>query len=164
MLPPIISQFIIHTRSISPSTDTGTTSFRLPLFFGTRATCSIPHNHHATSSTDSYTLSSLIVLFPSLATAISLDCSDIRVDYTPFNLKALGGPHELHRIKEHPRTITDTTITLDICQPLKKSPGIPKDEDCPNGSRGKHLVRSDTPTPKSWNQPRLTSIFQQFAR
>lgn len=89
------------------------------------------------------TLSSLILLLPSLATAITLDCSDIRVDKKSFNLQALGGPHELHTIKERPPTITDTTIKLDICQALKKPKGVDKKEDCPNGSRGKIPPRPD---------------------
>ncbi|KAL8706633.1 MAG: hypothetical protein Q9201_000330 [Fulgogasparrea decipioides] len=32
-------------------------------------------------------------------------------------------------------TMTNTTFTIDICKPLKKAKGIPKEEDCPNGSR-----------------------------
>lgn len=110
------------------------------------------------------TLSSLLVLLPYLATAITLDCLDIRVDKKSFNLQALGGPHELHTIKEHPPTITDTTIKLDICQALKKPKGVDKKEDCPYGSRGKLLVRSHPPAPISLNPPRLTLIFYQSAR
>ena len=79
----------------------------------------------------------LLLLLPSLATAISLDCSDIRVDRTPFNLEPLDGPHNIYKVKEHPNSITNTTFTINICRPLKKNKGVPKDEDCPNGSRGK---------------------------
>ncbi|KAK3168705.1 hypothetical protein OEA41_005153 [Lepraria neglecta] len=81
------------------------------------------------------TLSCLFLLLPSLATAISLDCSDIRVDRTPFNLKPLDGPHNIYKVKEHPNSITNTTFTINICRPLEKNKGVPKDEDCPNGSR-----------------------------
>ena len=87
------------------------------------------------------TLSSLILLLPSLTAAITLDCSAIRIKGKSFNLQALGGPHELHTIKEHPPTITDTSIKLDICQALKKPKGVDKKEDCPNGSRGEILLR-----------------------
>ncbi|KAI4275504.1 MAG: hypothetical protein LQ337_003187 [Flavoplaca oasis] len=30
--------------------------------------------------------------------------------------------------------MTNTTFTIDICKPLKKAKGIPKEEDCPNGT------------------------------
>ncbi|KAL8953474.1 MAG: hypothetical protein Q9222_000678 [Ikaeria aurantiellina] len=32
-------------------------------------------------------------------------------------------------------TRTNTTFTIDVCTALKKAKGIPKEEDCPNGSR-----------------------------
>ena len=57
-----------------------------------------------------------------------------------FNFKPLGGPHSLYRIKERPPIgIINTTFTIDICQPLEKKKGIPKEEDCPNASRGKPM-------------------------
>ncbi|KAI4159646.1 MAG: hypothetical protein LQ342_006413 [Letrouitia transgressa] len=36
--------------------------------------------------------------------------------------------------------MTNTTFSVDICKPLQKAKGIPKQEDCPNGTRG--IVRS----------------------
>ena len=97
------------------------------------------------------TLSCLFLLLPSLATAISLDCSDIRVDRTPFNLKPLDGPHNIYKVKEHPNSITNTTFTINICRPLEKTKGVPKDEDCPNGSRGKFPVQPAARLPSPCN-------------
>ena len=82
-------------------------------------------------------LSSVILLVPSLATAISLDCSDARDDGVSFNFKTLEGPHSLYRIKEQPNGYIKTTFTIDICRPLQKQKGVPKEEDCPNNSRGR---------------------------
>ena len=82
-------------------------------------------------------LSSVILLIPSLAIAISLNCKDVRVDGVSFNFKPLGGPHSLYRIKEHSTGIINTTFTLDICQALGKQKGVPEGEECPNGSNGR---------------------------
>ena len=79
----------------------------------------------------------LLFLLPFLASAISLDCSDIRDKEVSFNLKALAGPHSIYKIQDHANSYQNTTFTIDICAPLKKTKGVPKDEDCPNGSRGK---------------------------
>ncbi|CAD6592130.1 MAG: hypothetical protein ASARMPRED_006042 [Alectoria sarmentosa] len=88
-------------------------------------------------------LSSVILLVPSLVTAISLDCSDARDDGVSFNFKTLEGPHSLSRIKEQPNGIRNTTFTIDICRPLEKLKGVPKDEDCPGGSRVCAIERLD---------------------
>lgn len=82
-------------------------------------------------------LSSVILLVPSLATAISLDCSDVRDDGVSFNFRTLEGPHSLYRIEKQPNGIKTTTFTIDICRPLEKQKGVPKEEDCPNYSRGR---------------------------
>ena len=86
-------------------------------------------------------LSSVILLIPSLATATFLDCSDVRDDGVSFNFMPLEGPHSLYRIKEQPNGFIKTTFTIDICRPLKKPEGVPKDEDCPNNSRGRPISR-----------------------
>ena len=84
-------------------------------------------------------LSSVILLISSLPTAISLDCSDARDGGVSFNFKPLGGPHSLYRVKENPNGIINTTFTIDICQRLVKQKGVPKEEDCPNNSRGRPI-------------------------
>lgn len=81
---------------------------------------------------------SLILLLPILAIAVSLDCSDIRDDKTSWNLEELGGPHSLYTVNEHASKIRNTTFTFDICKPLVKTKGIPKDEDCPNHTWGNY--------------------------
>lgn len=82
-------------------------------------------------------LTSLILIYSAIISAISIDCSDIVVDKKQFNLKVLEGPHALFTVRKHLPTITNTTFTIDICRPLEKTKGVPKGEDCPNGSRGK---------------------------
>lgn len=89
------------------------------------------------SSNDVTTLSLLSLLLPSIVAAISIDCGNIRVEQKSFNIEQLEGPHSLYKVLEHPNNIKNTTFTFDICRPLKKTKGVPKDEDCPNGSRGK---------------------------
>ncbi|KAL9586060.1 MAG: hypothetical protein Q9212_001150 [Teloschistes hypoglaucus] len=80
---------------------------------------------------------SLLLLLPSLASAFSLDCSAIRDDKQSFDISALGHPISVMTSEDHSPnpTMTNTTFTIDICKPLKKAKGIPKEEDCPNGSR-----------------------------
>ena len=84
-------------------------------------------------------LSHVILLIPSLAIAISLDCSDARDDGVSFNFLALKGPHSLYSIKQHPNKIINTTFTINICQPLRKQKDVSKEQDCPNGSRGRSI-------------------------
>ena len=86
-------------------------------------------------------LTSVVILIPSLATAISIVCSDVRDDGVSFNFMPLDGPHSLYRIKEHPNGIINTTFTIDICRPLEKQKGVPKEEDCPGGSRGRPITQ-----------------------
>ena len=71
-----------------------------------------------------------------LAGAISFDCGNVLMDGYKFDLSPLDGPHSVWTIDEHEPTYSNTTFTLDLCQPLKKSNG----EDCPNGSRGTSLA------------------------
>ncbi|KAL8694940.1 MAG: hypothetical protein Q9218_000511 [Villophora microphyllina] len=90
---------------------------------------------HTTAST----IHPSVVLFflPCLACAFSLDCSDIRDNKQSFDISALGNPISVMTSEDHfpTPTMTNTTFTIDICKPLKKAKGIPKEEDCPNGSR-----------------------------
>jgi hypothetical protein len=69
----------------------------------------------------------------------SLDCEKIRVDGHTFNLKPLGGPHSVvtSRWEASSEAHFNTTYTVDICQPLKKSGKAEKTEECPNGTHGK---------------------------
>ncbi|KAL9604909.1 MAG: hypothetical protein Q9179_001675 [Wetmoreana sp. 5 TL-2023] len=79
----------------------------------------------------------ILLLLPSLASAVNLDCSQIRADKQSFDVSALGTPISVMTSEDNSPspTMTNTTFTIDICKPLKKAKGIPKEEDCPNGSR-----------------------------
>jgi hypothetical protein len=80
-----------------------------------------------------------LLLAPVTATSTALlHCENIRVDGFSFNLEKLGGPHSVVTTLREPPSYTNTTYTVDICKPLKKSGDAPKDEQCPNGTRGKN--------------------------
>lgn len=76
-----------------------------------------------------------LLLLPASISAVTLDCSHIRVDEQSFNLKKLGGPKTVHRVRWEKPSIENTTFTIDICAPLKKDKEAKKDEDCPGGTR-----------------------------
>ncbi|KAH6950669.1 hypothetical protein HG530_011324 [Fusarium avenaceum] len=82
----------------------------------------------------------LAFLLPLLAApayaAETLDCAKIRADGHTFDLSKLGGPHSVvtTRFVPNPPEHYNTTYTLDICKPLKKS-GDNKPGECPNGTR-----------------------------
>ncbi|KAL8996948.1 MAG: hypothetical protein Q9169_003654 [Polycauliona sp. 2 TL-2023] len=79
----------------------------------------------------------LLLLLPTLTYGTSVDCSNIRDDKQSFDISALGNPISVMTYEDHSPspTKTNTTFTIDICKPLKKAKGIPKEEDCPNGTR-----------------------------
>lgn len=39
-------------------------------------------------------------------------------------------------VVSHPPADIETTYTIDICKPLKVPQNVPKNEYCPNGTRG----------------------------
>ena len=75
-----------------------------------------------------------ILLLPASISALTLDCSHIRVDEQSFNLKKLGGPKTIHRTRWEPPSVENTTFTLDICGPLERDKKAKKYEDCPAGT------------------------------
>ena len=78
------------------------------------------------------------VLLAGLTSAISLDCSHIRVNNKKFDLSKIGGPHSvLVHDENRPPAVYNTTWTVDICQPLKKIKGIPNDDQCEAGTHGR---------------------------
>lgn len=87
-------------------------------------------------SEDLLSLSALLSL-SSLTWAINLDCKDVRVDKQSFDLSVLGGPHTVHWIQETPPSLSNFTFTIDICKALRRTKGVPKDNECPTGTRGK---------------------------
>ncbi|CAM1510480.1 Fc.00g008150.m01.CDS01 [Cosmosporella sp. VM-42] len=66
-----------------------------------------------------------------------LDCKKVRAGGVNFDLGKLSGPHSVvtSRWEPSPPLHHNTTYTLDICQPLKKSGKSKKGEECPNGTR-----------------------------
>ncbi|KND94241.1 Autophagy-like protein 27 [Tolypocladium ophioglossoides CBS 100239] len=95
-----------------------------------------------------FALSMLLAPLPSWA---MLYCENIRIDDHSFDLSKLGGPHSVvtSRYESIPDAHHNTTYTLDICKPLKKSGKGKKTEECPNGTRVcaiTRLLKGDTHT------------------
>ncbi|KAI1768900.1 autophagy-related protein 27 [Hypoxylon sp. FL1150] len=68
-------------------------------------------------------------------TAAMLWCDHIQAGGQKFDLSSLGGPHSVVMSHLIEGVAYNTTYTVDICRPLKKSSDTKKDEQCPNGSR-----------------------------
>ena len=79
-----------------------------------------------------------LALAPIVSAAGGLACEKIRVDGVNFDLSKLGGPHSVvtSRWDSLAETHHNTTYTVDVCKPLKKSGKSKKGEECPNGTRG----------------------------
>lgn len=71
-----------------------------------------------------------------------LSCNKILVDGHNFDLSPLGGPHSVvtSRFESSTGAHSNTTYTVDICQPLKKSGKAKSKEECPNGTRGEDYL------------------------
>jgi hypothetical protein len=80
------------------------------------------------------------LLLTTFTSAINLDCSDIRDDNQSWNLKPLGGPHSVKWVESHPPAEIETTVTIDICKALEVPKKVAKNEYCPNGTRGEHVL------------------------
>jgi len=78
---------------------------------------------------------STLLLLPAAISAVTLDCSQIRVDKQSFDLSELGGPKTVHQQQYRHPGISNTTFTIDICQSLKRTKGVPKADECPGGTR-----------------------------
>lgn len=68
-----------------------------------------------------------------------LECKNVVIDGHKFDLGELGGPHTVVTEEFSPPEHINTTYTLDICAPLKRSEKVPKGHECPNGSRGRFI-------------------------
>ncbi|KAI5458143.1 autophagy-related protein 27 [Mariannaea sp. PMI_226] len=94
-------------------------------------------------------LSLLVIPAPGLASLLT--CENIRVDGHSFDLSKLKGPHSVvtTRYEPNPPEHFNTTYTLDLCGPLKKSGKAKKGQECPNGTRVcaiTHLLQDETDT------------------
>ena len=94
-----------------------------------------------------FSMLALPLILSNLVSAVSLDCYHIRINSTKFDLSKLGGPHHI-LIRDDSKTpsITNTTWTVDICQPLKKIKDIPAADQCPSGTYVCGKVVSWNPT------------------
>ncbi|KAL2020797.1 hypothetical protein VTK56DRAFT_7995 [Thermocarpiscus australiensis] len=86
------------------------------------------------SSFEAATLASLLLLAPP-ASGTLLSCDQLVVDGHRYDLQALGGPHTVVTHEYVRPTYHNTTYTLDICAPLRRKGDVPKEEQCPNGTR-----------------------------
>ncbi|RMY79348.1 hypothetical protein D0863_00101 [Hortaea werneckii] len=78
---------------------------------------------------------SALLLLPAAISAVTFDCSHVRVDKQSFDLSELGGPKTVHFQQYLPPSVSNTTYTVDICAPLPRTKGVPKTDECPNGAR-----------------------------
>lgn len=84
----------------------------------------------------------LYLLLLATPAAAMLHCDKILVEGQKFNFKDLGGPHSVvttQELVDQPFQYRNTTYTLDLCAPLKKSG--PAEESCANGARVCGIVR-----------------------
>ncbi|KAI4731650.1 hypothetical protein E4T49_00414 [Aureobasidium sp. EXF-10728] len=79
-------------------------------------------------------LPALLLLSATTATAVSLDCKNVVVKGQHFDLSELAGPRAVHLIEENPPSLSNTTFTVDICNPLKRTKNVPKDNECQTGT------------------------------
>lgn len=63
-------------------------------------------------------------------------CNRVVVNERQYNLEKLGGPHSVVVSNPSGANLHNTTYTLDICKPLVKAGDAPKEERCPDGTRG----------------------------
>ncbi|KAL7623618.1 type II membrane protein [Parahypoxylon ruwenzoriense] len=78
----------------------------------------------------------LSLLLAPLPTEGMFSCDHVVADKQRFDLSKLGGPHSIVTSRLVGDSAHNTTYTVDICRPLRKSGDAKKDEQCPNGSRG----------------------------
>ena len=76
-----------------------------------------------------------LAMLPQQAAAM-FQCDHVVVDNQKFDLSALDGAHSVVMSRDEGASFLNTTYTVDICRPLKKKGDVPKDQQCPNGSRG----------------------------
>ncbi|KAK4215013.1 autophagy-related protein 27 [Rhypophila decipiens] len=82
-------------------------------------------------------ISLLLVTAPATVSAAGelLQCKKVVIDGHKFDLGELGGPHTVVTEEFSPPEHINTTYTLDICAPLKRSEKVPRGHECPNGAR-----------------------------
>lgn len=66
--------------------------------------------------------------------SVAFDCNHVVDDRVKWDLSALAGPKTVHWVREEPPSIKNTTFTIDLCAPLKRTKGVPLDEQCESGT------------------------------
>ena len=98
----------------------------------------------STASDAAATLALLsLAVLPQHAAAM-FQCDHVVVDNQKFDLSALDGAHSVVMSRDQGASYLNTTYTVDICRPLKKKGDVPKDQECPNGSRGTSNYRASS--------------------
>lgn len=88
-----------------------------------------------------------VPLLAAAAHAVQFDCARVLTDGVSFDLSKLGGPRSVYSVDEQPPSVSNTTFTIDLCQPLKKAADLEDGEQCPMGTRGE---QSDQVRHASW--------------
>jgi hypothetical protein len=79
-----------------------------------------------------------LLSLPSLIQASpSFICSNVTAQNAQWDLKELGGHRAVHWIRDEEPVTKDTTFTIDICKAIGVKKGIPKEDQCPGGTRGR---------------------------
>lgn len=68
--------------------------------------------------------------------ATPFNCEKLEADGHTYNLHGLAGPHTVVTHEYARPTYHNTTYTLDLCAPLKRKGEVPREEACPDGTRG----------------------------
>ncbi len=80
-----------------------------------------------------FSLSSFLLLLSHPASA-AYDCNHARIGGQSFDLSPLSGPHSVSHVVDHTASRFNTTYTLDICKPLRRSKGGDGKHECPNST------------------------------
>lgn len=82
-------------------------------------------------------LLSVPLLYSSIASAITHDCSHMRTEGVKFDFSKLGGPHSVSTVdKDRPPSVYNTTWTVDICKQLEREKEVDKADQCQQGTYG----------------------------
>ena len=133
--PFIICHLLVQRKLSPPSGSPSTTSLFVNRIPNNLSIMRLPQ-----SRADAATL--LTLLFPLLSAADgSFDCSRLVKDKVNFDFSSLSGARSV-MISDASKSASylNTTYTIDICRPLKRvsEDKVPKAEQCPHGTRGKH--------------------------
>ncbi|KAK5126856.1 hypothetical protein LTR08_004573 [Meristemomyces frigidus] len=109
-----------------------------------------------------HTLPTLLLL-PTAISAVTFDCNHVRIDKQSFDLSALGGPKTVHHLQYLQPSISNTTFTLDICSPLKRTKDVPKSDECSSGTRVCGIERIYNEADNSSTIERVISVAGEYA-